>query len=181
MNSFESMVAMIFDREGYWVKPNFKVDLTKEEKRAIGRPSSPRWELDLVAYKASGNELLAIECKSYLDSPGVRASGFIGDNSTEKARYKLFNEDRLRQVVLNRLCLQLLDLGLVPSLPKVRLCLAAGKLASEADREAVNDHFESHDWLLFDDGWLRNRLLQISQSGYEDEIASIVAKLLLRY
>ena len=29
-----------------------KVELTKEEKRLIGRHSSPRWELDIVGYSA---------------------------------------------------------------------------------------------------------------------------------
>jgi hypothetical protein len=49
MDSFESLVASILEREGFWVRSNFKVDLTKEEKRTIGRPSSPRWEIDLLA------------------------------------------------------------------------------------------------------------------------------------
>lgn len=53
MDSFESVVSTILERDGYWVKSTFKVGLTKEEKREIGRPSSPRWELDLVAYKGS--------------------------------------------------------------------------------------------------------------------------------
>jgi len=36
--------------DGYWVRTSVKVDLTKEEKVQIGRPSSPRWELDIVGY-----------------------------------------------------------------------------------------------------------------------------------
>jgi len=96
MNAFESLVSMVLDREGFWVKPNFNVNLTKAEKRQIGRPTSPRWEIDVVAYKASSNEILAIECKSYLDSTGVRASGLIGDHRSKQSRYKLFNEPMLR-------------------------------------------------------------------------------------
>jgi hypothetical protein len=75
LDSFESIVKTIFENKGYWVKTSFKVDLTKEEKRLIGRPSSPRWELDVVAFKGGRNEILVIECKSYLDSPGVKAEG----------------------------------------------------------------------------------------------------------
>jgi len=65
MDAFESLVAMLLRHDGYWTIPSFKVNLTKEEKRAIGRHSSPRWELDLIAYKGSTNEILAVECKSF--------------------------------------------------------------------------------------------------------------------
>ena len=66
MDSFESIVRTIFESKGYWVKTSFKVDLTKEEKRKIGRPSSPRWELDVVAYKGGIKEILVIECNLIL-------------------------------------------------------------------------------------------------------------------
>ena len=75
MDSFESIVRTIFESKGYWVKTSFKVKLTKEEKRKIGRPTSPRWELDVVAYKGGSKEILVIECKSYLDGLGVSADG----------------------------------------------------------------------------------------------------------
>lgn len=71
MDAFESLVSMLLRHQGYWTTPSFKVELTKDEKVQIGRPSSPRWELDLIAYEASKNEVGAIECKSLLDSRGV--------------------------------------------------------------------------------------------------------------
>src|ERR1019366_2421900 len=71
MDAFEQLVSEILWMEGYWVRTSAKVDLTKEEKRQIGRPSSPRWELDIVAYSGRDNLLKVIECKSYLDSRGV--------------------------------------------------------------------------------------------------------------
>ena len=77
MNSFESLVGMLLEREGFWVRHSVKVNLTKEEKRNIGRPSSPRWELDLVAYKGATNELKIVECKSYLDSVGVSLASYL--------------------------------------------------------------------------------------------------------
>jgi hypothetical protein len=49
MDAFEQVVSEILWLEGNWVRQSVKVELTKEEKRAIGRPSSPRWELDIVA------------------------------------------------------------------------------------------------------------------------------------
>lgn len=84
MDSFEQVVSEILWQEGYWVRTSDKVELTKEEKREINLPSSPRWEIDVVAYKAQNNALLAVECKSYLDNPGVRFNGFDGSNEKER-------------------------------------------------------------------------------------------------
>ena len=56
MDSFETLVGSLLEKDGFWVRTSVKVELTAEEKRKIGRPSSPRWELDLVAYKAKSNE-----------------------------------------------------------------------------------------------------------------------------
>jgi hypothetical protein len=86
MDAFEQVVAGLLFREGYWVTQGYKVELTKEEKRLIGKPCSPRWEIDLLAYKGSTKELLAVECKSYLDSVGVPAADIITPNS-EESRY----------------------------------------------------------------------------------------------
>jgi hypothetical protein len=180
MNAFESLVATLLEHDGFWVKPSFKVELTKEEKVRVGRPSSPRWELDIVAYKGASNELLVVECKSYLDSPGVRFKGFVGTDETRKARYKLFNDSTLRETVLQRLECQLVASGACAPSPSIHLCLAAGRIATEEDRESLRKHFEGNNWRLLDYDWLRERLVGVSQSGYEDDIAAIVAKLLLK-
>lgn len=180
MNAFESVIAMLLDREGYWVKPTFKVQLTKGEKKRIGSPPCPRWELDLIAYKASTNTVLVVECKSYLDSRGVTSTGFIGDKESVKKRYKLFNEKILRETVFERLAIQLRGLGLVSGEPKIKLCLAAGNIASENDRKLITQHFHEQSWLLFDDVWMRDKLRKISESRYENDVTSIVSKILLR-
>jgi hypothetical protein len=180
MNAFESLVASLLELDGYWVKPTFRVALTKEDKRRIGRPSSPRWELDLVAYKGASNEVLVVECKSYLDSQGVRADGFMGNDKSHLAKYKLFNDEVLRDTVLARLSKQLVEAGLCADDPKIRLCLAAGKIATEGDRRRLQGHFTSSKWHLFDDTWLREKLKEVSDSGYENQVSAIVAKLLLR-
>jgi len=57
MDSFEALIESLLEREGFWVRSSFKVNLTKADKRAISRPSCPRWEIDLVAYKSESNEL----------------------------------------------------------------------------------------------------------------------------
>ena len=111
MDAFESVVAVLLERKGYWTRTSIKVELTKDEKRLIGRPSSPRWEIDVIAYKGSTNSLLVVECKSYLNSAGVRFSSFDGSSEREANRYKLFNEEELRKVFFNRLSMQLVESG----------------------------------------------------------------------
>jgi hypothetical protein len=128
MDSFEAVVASILQRRGYWTQTCVKVELTKEEKRAIGRHSAPRWELDVVGYRGASNEILVVECKSFLDSPGVKAATFDGHDLVDQKRYKLFFEPTLRKVVLRRLTRQFVSAGYCAARPKIRLALAAGKI-----------------------------------------------------
>jgi len=178
MDSFENLVASILRDQGYWVEESLKVALEKSEKIEIGRASCPRWELDVVAYKASTNEILAIECKSYLDSRGVSAAALIGESDT--STYKLFREPKLREVVFRRLAAQMYEKGSVLENPRVTLCLAAGLIRSSADRARLKEHFAGQGWLLFDEAWLVASLKAISGRSYQNSVASVVAKILLR-
>ncbi|MGF6428357.1 hypothetical protein [Bradyrhizobium elkanii] len=180
MDSFEEVVAEILWREGYWVRTSVKVELTKDEKRQISLPSSPRWELDVVAYKAAQNSLLVVECKSYLDSPGVKMHGFDGTNEKAAGRFKLFNKSNVREVVFNRLRTQLTESGSCIANPSVALCLACGRIASESDRQMIKAHFAEQGWQLWDEYWLRDRLKDMAAGGYENQISAVVSKLLLR-
>ena len=67
MDAFEQLAAEIFWNEGYWVRTGFKVELTRDEKIRIGRHSSPRWEIDLVAYRAASIGF----AKCFVHCPGV--------------------------------------------------------------------------------------------------------------
>jgi hypothetical protein len=100
--------------EGLWVRTSVKLKITKEEKRLIGRPSSPRWEIDVVAYSGRDNVLYAVECKSYLDSRGVRLCGFDGTDPRTAERYKLFCDNPLREAVFSRLKSQFAASGARP-------------------------------------------------------------------
>jgi hypothetical protein len=178
MDSFEQVVATILDRAGYWVRTSVKVHLTREEKQAIGRPSAPRWELDIVAYGGTARQLLVVECKTYLDSGGVRAGSFEGPKASEETRYKLFSDETLRRVVLSRLDAQLVEQGFCPPGTKAQLCLAAGNIYG--DPAALHAIFAAKGWQLFDRNWLRAGLEALATESYENSVASIVAKLLLR-
>ena len=63
MDYFEAIIKTLLEHEGYWVRQSFKVNLTKGEKRAIGRPSIPRPEIDLLAYKPENQEVIAHRSK----------------------------------------------------------------------------------------------------------------------
>ena len=138
MDAFETVVAMLLRREGYWITSSYKVDLTKEEKRAIGRFSSPRWEIDLLAYRGGTHELIAVECKSFLDSRGV----LFNDGGLEPARtYKLFTDEKLREIVLEHLRIQLIATQSCSKETKVQLALATGKIAKTTNRAAMEVYF----------------------------------------
>lgn len=180
MDAFEQLVSEILWMEGYWVRTSVKVELTKDEKRLIGRHSSPRWELDIVAYNGRDNLLRVVECKSYIDSVGVKACCFDGSSQEDAKRYKLFNEPELRRVVFSRLCVQLADAGACREGAQVKLSLAAGKVRNDNDRAAINAHFQTQGWELWDESWLREHLQRMAKRGYENQVSAVVAKLLLR-
>lgn len=178
MDSFEQVVATILDRAGYWVRTSVKVNLTREDKHAISRPSAPRWEIDVVAYSGRENELLVVECKSYLDSAGVRVASFDGPKAADETRYKLFSDESLRRVVLSRLETQLIEQRFCPPGTKAQLCLAAGNIYG--DPAPLRAYFVEKGWQLFERSWLVAGLEALATESYENSVASVVAKLLLR-
>jgi hypothetical protein len=180
MDAFEQVVSDILWRQGYWVRTSVKVNLTKEEKRLIDRHTAPRWELDIVAYSGRDNLLWVVECKSYLDSRGVALRAFDGSDDKFAARFKLFTDERLRSVVFNRLRLELAESGACRPLPEIKLCLACGRIASDTDRTGLRALFAERGWELWDEAWLRDRLRQMAEYGYENQVSAVVAKLLLR-
>ena len=178
MDAFETVIASILQRKGFWTLTSVKVDLTKAEKRAIGRHSSPRWELDIVAYRGRDNELRVVECKSFLDSPGVECGAFDGTNRAAESRYKLFCDSNLRKVVLRRLVVQLTEAGFCRKAPSIKLCLAAGKVRGDSDR--LRQQFEKRGWVLLGPAEIRVELKALRDSGYENSVAAVVTKIILR-
>lgn len=178
MDAFEEIVSGILRRQGWWTIANLKVELSHSEKVKIGRHSSPRWELDLVAYKGSTNQLLVVECKSLLDSYGVHLATFKSQRSKDEKRYKLFFEDRLRAVVFSRLKKQMVKSGFCSPKPKVFLGLAAGKV--NGDVNLLRKIFEKNGWTLFSPTDIRDALSDLKEAGYENNVAFMTAKIVLR-
>jgi len=175
MNAFEQIVAMLLHRQGYWAQISYKVELTRQDKRWMGLPSSPRWEIDVLAYRPVGNRVLAIECKSFLNSPGVRYAQFAG---TVKGadRYKLFTRPKVRRVVFARLAAQLRERKLARANPKVQLCLAAGHI-HKGDEPLIRKHCDRNGWQLFAPDWFAEQFASLADSDYENDVATVAAKL----
>lgn len=177
MDGFEQIIAGLLRQEGYWTITDYKVDLSKAKKAELAKPSMPRPELDILAYKAATNTLLWVECKSFLNSSGVRLSYFTDPASENAARYKIFTWPLYRELVTEELINQTTNCGLVQPNPRIRYCLAAGRIATHKDRIGLHEHFRENEWILYDELWIRERLAKYANIGYEDDIAILVAKL----
>jgi hypothetical protein len=177
VDAFEQVVAELFWAQGYWVRTSVKVNLTKEEKTEADRPTMPRPEIDLVAYHGGRNHMLALECKSYLDSRGVTYGEVCGDVGS--TTYKLFRRANLREVVLRRLAQQSVEQGLCRPGVTVQLGMVAGKVAS-SDEPKLRTLFEDRGWFFEGPSWLKHQITQLSTGSYENQVAAVVSKLLLR-
>ena len=118
----------LLEADHYWVRRSFKIDVTQEEKRQVGKHSIPRPEIDLLAFNFSKNEVIAFEVKSFLNSPGVRLEDLQREHEVQEGRYKLFTSRGYREVVLTRLKKDLISHGMADANTKVTLGLAAGKV-----------------------------------------------------
>lgn len=180
MNAFEQIAARFFEAQGYWTRVGLKIAVSPEEKRAVGNPTMPRPEVDVVAFKPGPNELLIVECKSYLDSNGVSVENFVGDNATHKDRLKLFTRDPLRELITTKLLAQLRDEGLLRrEEPAIRYGLVAGKIKS-GHEPRLRQLFDEKEWLLITPSELAQGLRKFADRGYEDDIITMAVKILER-
>lgn len=121
-----------------------------------------------------------MECKSFLDSRGVNITAFAGAGDGRPDRYKLFTDSLLCKVVFHRLETQLVDAEFCRPAPNITLCLVAGRVASEQHRDLLKQHFKNKGWQFWDDEWLRDSLHELPKCGYENNVSTVVAKMLLR-
>ena len=180
MDAFEVIAARFFEVQGFWTRIGVKVEITKPEKVALNNKSMPRPEIDVVAWKPSTNELLIIECKSYLDSTGVRIEHLHGNDEVENDKFKLFNRAPLRALVVTALIRQLRAEGLIvgPD-PTVQFVLIAGKLYSDHETK-VRARCAECGWRLIGPVELAQGVRRFAKRGYENDVITIVTKLLER-
>ena len=179
MDYFEGIIKTLLEHEGYWVRQSFKVNLTKQEKRDVGRPSTPRPEIDLLVFKQNINHVIALEAKSYLDSPGVRLSCLQEEHKETEGRYKLFTCENYRTVVFDRLKKDLIELGMADSETKISLGLAAGNVYQSRSDE-IRALFDQKGWMFLSPEDIKDKVNALASKGYENEPAIITAKILMR-
>lgn len=145
MDHFESIIKTLLEHEGNWVRQSFKVNLTKQEKRDIGKHSIPRPEIDLLAFNVKDNQVLALEAKSYLDSLGVRYNDLCESYEIPEGRYKLFTCQNYRSVVFSRLKKDLSGLNMANDSTTINLGLAAGNVYQSKSSE-IKSLFANNGW-----------------------------------
>jgi len=186
MNAFEDIVKLYLEAEGYWVRQSVKIDISKQDKREIGLYSMPRPEIDLVALNVKKNELLLIEVKSYLDSYGVYYEAISDDepkdDRTKKdaKRYRLFTDNKFREVVTRALREEYLKQGLIRKNTKINYALASGNIRSPGDKSKISNYFLQKGWTLFSPEQIKDRIRKLSDKGWEDNIVTITAKLIMK-
>lgn len=179
MDHFESIIFTLLEADGYWVRRSFKVNLTKEEKCQVGKPSIPRPEIDLLALHFSRNEVLALEAKSFLDSPGVRLAQLQKQNEAQEGRYKLFTSSRYRSVVFSRLLQDLIGCGMANTSTKISLGLAAGRIY-QGQSEQIRELMDQNGWFFWSPEDIKQKVTALAKRGYENDPAIITAKILMR-
>ena len=183
MNAFENIVTQYLEGEGYWVRQSVKVEISKDDKKTIGLPTMPRPEIDLVALNVKENELLLVEVKSFLDSQGVYFVDVIGEEGEESwgaKRYRLFANSKFRKVITKTLREEYLKRGLINENTKINYALAAGNIHSSDDESKISDYFSQRGWKLFTPKKIKDQIKELSRKGWEDNIVTITAKLILR-
>lgn len=179
MDYFEGIIKTLLEHEGYWIRQSFKVNLTKQEKRDIGKHSIPRPEVDILAFKPMENRVIAFEAKSYLDSPGVKLAELLETHQIPEGRYKLFTCDNYRDIVFARMRQDLIDLGMGTIETKITLGLAAGNVY-QSKSEQISTLFHSKGWAFMSPEDIREKVTDLAAKGYENEPSIITTKIPMR-
>lgn len=181
MDHFESLISTLLEAEGYWVRRSFKVNITKQDKKLIGKLSIPRPEIDLLAFKFSANEIIAMEAKSYLDSRGVKISELQVHHEIPEGRYKLFTSPRYREIVFSQLLKDLVAIGMANSSTKITLGLAAGNVY-QSQSAAIKEMMDLKGWCFWSPEIIKGKVIALADPdrGYENDLAIITAKILRR-
>jgi hypothetical protein len=178
MNAFENIILKILEEEDYWVRHSVKVDISKKDKKKIGKPSMPRPEIDIVALHFKKNELLLLEVKSFLDSGTVLFSEICGKGKKPQ-RYRLLNDEKYRKIVSEKLQQEYLRMGLINKATKINFGLAAGNINSQ-NKIKIENYFKQKGWKLFSPDYIKDKIKKLSEKSWEDDTITMTAKLALR-
>jgi hypothetical protein len=179
MDYFEATVARILEEQGYWIRENVRIALTKDVKKALAVPSMPRCEIDIVGFRADRRELVLFEVKSYLDSDGVQPND-LRQTSRKKNRYKLLTLRDLQREVTSALLAEYRRLGLIADDVTVRFGLAAGHVQERFDKE-VRAIAKENNWVFLGPAEISSAIWRFAELGYENSPFVLTAKLLKRH
>jgi hypothetical protein len=179
VNAFESIVKLYLEEEGYWVRQSVKAHISKEDKVALSLPSMPTPEIDLVALNVKKNELLLVEAKSLLGSYGVYYEAIADEKDELAERYRLFTNGKFREVVTKALREEYLERGLINEKTKINYALAAGHIHS-GNEPSIAKYFSDNGWKLFTPEQIKEKVRQLSTKGWEDDLITMTAKLILK-
>lgn len=179
MDYFENILKKILEQQGKWVRQSVKIDISKEEKRQIGKHSIPRPELDLVAYVPGENKLEIWEAKSYLDSHGVRFSELNQSYEVPEGRYKFFTCDNYRNIIINRLIVDWVDSHFILPNPIIEIGLAVGNFNSN-DEPDIRELFQKQGWNIIGPQEIKLAIKGFEKLGYENDPYVIASKIIFR-
>jgi len=179
MDYFENLVKTLLEEEFLWVAQSIKVEITKEEKRRLQKPSLPRPEIDLVVFDFAKDRLIAVEVKSYFDSPGVDFRQIKKVHDVTEGGYKLFTTPTYREIVFSRLKSQLLEKNLIQPTTSISLGLVAGKV-QKTHIDGIEDYFDARGWFYWSPEEVKSRVRLLSDKAYDNNPYVITAKAMLR-
>ena len=140
MEAFEHLVKVMLEAQGHVVTTNVKFPVRmRTKKRQVVEHQTHGYEVDIVGAKA--DLLILGSVKSFLGSKGVNRQGFQGITDTRPSKrtdfpmYKLFNNEGIRQGVLQQAC----NIYGYPE-KAVQFMLYVGKFASDVDKDMIREH-----------------------------------------
>ncbi|RJQ39614.1 MAG: hypothetical protein C4555_03075 [Dehalococcoidia bacterium] len=178
MNAFENIVALYLEEEGYWVRQSVKVEkISKDDKKVLGNSTMPRPEIDIVALNMKRNELVFFEVKSFLHSQGVYFDVVKSKEWEQSKHYRLFNDEKYRNLITTRLLEAYMEKGLANRRTKVNYGLAAGKIHT-GDKGKFDKHFANRGWVLITPEEIKSKVKTWADKGWEDNVVFTTAKLI---
>lgn len=184
MDAFEQIIGQLLEEEKYWIRNSVKIDLTKEEKRNIETPCTPRPEIDIVAFDPKLNTIYLLEVKSFLDSSGVVYEHVAINQKKQSGRYKLLTSENFRKVISERLLADWIKKGTITNKTSVKYGLIAGKVHSDRknpNREQdLKKYFLDKEWLFWGPTEIKEKMVKLAEKGYENNAVTIATKILTR-
>ncbi|MBK9413564.1 MAG: hypothetical protein IPN61_09115 [Bacteroidetes bacterium] len=179
MDAFEEIIGHLLREDNFWVQHSVKINLNRQDRHAINKPSSPRPEIDIAAFSPSTDTIYLLEVKSFLDSPGVVLEDVIIQQEHQTGRYKLLTAENYRNVLKERFLADWRATGHLKPSTKISFGLVAGNVYRNREQE-MQEYFRRKNWLFWGPTDIRNKLYRLAEKGYENNAVTIVAKILTR-